>query len=194
MTMKILLLGPLREGLVKFMESFGDDVIQTAEQITLEDENLKLADFIVSFGYRHILNQSVIQYVRQRAINLHISYLPWNRGADPNLWSFLEDSPKGVTIHYLNEGIDTGDILAQEEVAFSTDDTLRTSYDRLCWCIENLFKKFWPCIRTGEMEAHPQPAGGSIHYKKDRAKYNYLLQAKGWDTPLLEILGKANKR
>lgn len=194
MTVKILFLGPLQEDLVKFMESFGDDVIQTEQGITLEDENLRQADFIVSYGYRHILNRLVIQSIEQRAINLHISYLPWNRGADPNLWSFLEDTPKGVTIHYLNEGIDTGDILVQEEVAYLAGDTLRTSYDRLSFSIENLFKKFWPFIRLGEWKAQPQPAGGSMHYKKDRVKYDYLLQAKGWETPVLEVLGKANKR
>ncbi|MCL0081308.1 hypothetical protein M1N64_03665 [Peptococcaceae bacterium] len=49
-----------------------------------------------------------------RAINLHISFLPWNRGADPNFWSFIENAPVGVSIHYLDEGIDTGDRKKQQ--------------------------------------------------------------------------------
>ena len=44
-----------------------------------------------------------------------MSYLPWNRGADPNFWSILEDTPKGVTIHIMDESIDTGDILYQKD-------------------------------------------------------------------------------
>ena len=38
---------------------------------------------------------------------MHISYLPFNRGAHPNYWSFKDNSPKGVTIHFIDNGIDT---------------------------------------------------------------------------------------
>jgi len=67
-----------------------------------------------------------------RAINLHPSLLPWNRGAHSNFWSFLEDTPKGVTIHIIDEGIDTGDILLQKKIKFDqSKETLRSSYGRL---------------------------------------------------------------
>ena len=81
----------------------------------LADNNIEM---IISYGYRHIIKKSIIEYVKGNIINLHISYLPWNRGADPNLWSFLENSPKGVTIHYIDEGIDTGDIITQKKIRF----------------------------------------------------------------------------
>ena len=59
----------------------------------------------------------MLDQINYRAINLHISYLPWNRGADPNLWSAV-GMPKGVTIHYINDGFDTGDILFQKAILF----------------------------------------------------------------------------
>ena len=63
---------------------------------------------------------------------MHISLLPWNRGYHPNIWSFLEDTPKGVTIHYINEGIDTGDIIVQKEIVIDEDkETLKSSYEIL---------------------------------------------------------------
>lgn len=51
-------------------------------------------------------------------LNLHISYLPWNRGANPNFWSFVENTKKGVTIHEIDEKLDKGKILLRKELEF----------------------------------------------------------------------------
>ena len=64
-------------------------------------------------------------------INIHISMLPWNCGADPNFWSWFYATPKGVSIHCIDSGIDTGGLLTQAEIMFPAGETLRTSYDRL---------------------------------------------------------------
>ncbi|OIO38079.1 MAG: formyl transferase, partial [Candidatus Omnitrophica bacterium CG1_02_49_16] len=146
--------------------------------------------FIVSFGYRHILPLGVLQCYLKRAINIHISYLPWNRGADPNLWSFLEDTPKGVSIHYLTEKIDAGDILCQEEIRFGLEETLRSSYDRLVQNAMKLFMCYWPEVRGGHMKAVPQNGRGSFHLKQDVEMYRHLL-SRGWETPVRELIGKA---
>ena len=73
---------------------------------------------------------------------MHISFLPYNKGADPNLWSYLENSPKGVTIHKIDKGINTGDILLQKEVQDNIEtDTLKTSFNRLIDEIVILFNE-----------------------------------------------------
>ena len=128
----------------------------------------------------------------RRAINLHISCLPWNRGADPNLWSFLDDTPKGVTIHFLDEGLDTGPIMAQEEVDFGVGATLKSSYDDLSRKIEELFIRLWPSIRLGKIHAREQPPGGSFHHRKDRGTVEHLLYS-GWDTPVADLIGRAKE-
>jgi methionyl-tRNA formyltransferase len=142
------------------MKDFGDEVVQTEDKITGDSPVLDNTEFLVSYRYRHILKPDVLDRFPRRVINLHISCLPWNRGCHPNVWSFIEDSQKGVTIHYIDPGVDTGDILAQEEVQFSSTETLRTSYNTLSARIEELFKRTWPDIRSGRMEARPQPPGG----------------------------------
>ena len=125
----------------------GCEVIESldpVDRVLLEKNHI---NFIVSFGCRHIIKKSVLEYLPDRVINLHISYLPWNRGADPNLWSFLEDTPKGVSIHYIDEGIDTGDIIIQKRVSLDEDsETLATSYNKLEMSIIDLFKEIWPNI------------------------------------------------
>tara|TARA_B110000114_G_scaffold175747_1_gene205618 strand:- start:930 stop:1169 length:240 start_codon:yes stop_codon:yes gene_type:complete len=51
-------------------------------------------------------------------LNLHISYLPFNKGTHPNFWSFAENTPSGVTIHKINKKIDSGNIIYQKILDF----------------------------------------------------------------------------
>jgi len=185
--MHILFLSP-HIHLIDYLQSYGDEVTQTIEPLT--DEILQDKDFIISYGYRHIIKKPVLDRFENRAINLHISYLPWNRGADPNLWSFLDGTPKGVTVHFLDEGIDTGDIIAQRYLKYDFDDTLRTFYDKLSVCIEDMFRKVWPYIREGKARRYKQ---GTYHNSKDKEKYKHLL-VDGWDTKVRDVIGRGTIR
>ena len=75
----------------------------------------KSYDLIISFGYNKILKKNILEKISRPPINLHISYLPYNRGAYPNFWSFIKETPKGVSIHEINEGIDKGGIIARKK-------------------------------------------------------------------------------
>ncbi|WP_431811456.1 formyltransferase family protein [Lysinibacillus sp. FW12] len=185
--MKILFLGPYREVFFNKLQENNDEVYRTEEKISLEYVKLNKFDLVISYGYRHIISKDIINYLQNRIINLHISYLPWNRGADPNFWSFIDDTIKGVTIHLIDEGIDTGNIIVQKEVTFKGDFTLRESYNILIDEIENLFYEYWTTIRSGNFKTMSQSIKeGSVHYKKDRDKYNDLL-VNGWDTPVSKL-------
>ena len=187
--MRVLLLGPLRAHMVEFLESFGDDVTTSEKRVVAESVILESIDFIVSYGYTHILEPEVLERFPRRIVNLHIALLPWNRGTDPNLWSFLEDTPKGVSIHYVDRGVDTGELLAQREVEFDERETLRTSYDKLSATIEDLFREVWPEIRAGSRGSEPQRGKGSHHRAKDRKAVEHLL-TEGWDTPVSKLAGR----
>ncbi len=166
-----------------------ESVIDTARPIDSAFVIERDIGFIVSYGYRHILSAEVLACVPDRAINLHIALLPWNRGADPNLWSFIDNTPKGVTIHYIDSGIDTGDIIVQREVTIESCSTLATSYQQLSEAIEDLFKDNWETIRTGRCGRTPQTGSGSYHSRADRAAVQGRLE-NGWDT-LTESLSAA---
>ena len=141
---KILFLGNDTSPLLKWLISVEGFVLQTSDKITTELIRSNNINFIVSYGYQYILGKDILDLLPDRAINLHVSYLPFNRGADSNFWSFVENTPKGVTIHYLDEGIDTGDVIVQERVEFDTkQETLATSYEKLQLTIQDLFKKNW---------------------------------------------------
>ena len=184
---KILFLGPEDSSLLAWLQGQGERVIQTSDKVTTKFLNDEELTFLISYGYRHILGKEVLSKFPDRAINLHISYLPWNRGADPNLWSFVEDSPKGVTIHYLDEGVDTGDIIVQKKMEFDSDsETLATSYEKLQSAMQKLFKLNWNEVRNGSCKRKKQIGQGSSHRLKDKDSVCRLL-TDGWNTPVFVV-------
>lgn len=188
--MKVLLLGEKCSLINDFLLSSGHDTYIYTDKLSKDDT--EGYDFIISFGYRHIIRQEIIDLFPDKIINMHISLLPYNKGADPNLWSYLENSPKGVTIHKIDKGLDTGDIILQKKVQGDIEnDTLKTSYDRLIQEIVKLFADNAEDILNNKITAHKQQGTGSIHYLKDKEKYIYLLESAGYDTPVKELAGKA---
>ena len=189
--MRVFLLGPERQSLTEFFANNGDAVQFFDGRINVDMAIVKEADWLISYGYRYLICNEVLNKFDLQAVNLHISYLPWNRGADPNLWSFLEDTPKGVTIHRLERSLDTGEIIAQKEVVFDYDkETLRSSYEKLTKEIETLFFISWDSLQKGLISSWTQQSGGSFHKSCDKEKYLHLL-IQGWDTPIRSLIGKA---
>ena len=183
--MKILFLGYEKCRPLKFLKE-RYDVFQTSDRIIKSE--IERFDYIISYGYKHILKKDFLLRAKNKVINLHISYLPWNRGTHPNFWSFVDDTPKGVTIHYIDEGIDTGDILVQKEVFFDEkEDNLEKTYYRLKNEIEDLFIESWDSIVEGNLEPFSQCGEGSFHTKKDKNK------CLGWKTPIEEIKKMKNR-
>lgn len=189
--MNLLWLGPEREYLISWLTERGHKVTRTETPLDARSFQFSDVDWLISYGYRHILKPDLLALFPGRAINLHIALLPWNRGADPNLWSFLENTPKGVTIHRLDAGVDTGEILVQKEIFFTArSETLATSYQILSQTIEELFCETWNQISTGKMQSYRQPVGGTFHKARDKEKFDLLL-SQGWNTPIENLVGKA---
>ena len=127
---------------------------------------------VISYNYRYIVQKNMIDAVHGRIINLHTSMLPWNRGASPNLWSVIDNTPKGVTIHVMDEGLDTGDILLQKELNFDEErDTLRSSYERLNQEIVKLLQDNWEYIYERDWRPNKQVGDGSKHTMKDLQEF-----------------------
>jgi methionyl-tRNA formyltransferase len=94
--------------------------------------------------------------------------LPYNRGAYPNVWSIVDDTPAGVSLHYVDEGIDKGDIVAQRRVPVAAADTGESLYRKLEEASLTLFRETWPAIRSGHAPRHPQnPSDGTSHRVRD---------------------------
>jgi methionyl-tRNA formyltransferase len=188
--MNILFIGYKENQLIDFLkkENF---VVVTADKVNVDF--VKQFDYVISYGYLHIIKKDVIDACKNGIINLHIAYLPYNRGFHPNFWSFIEGTPKGVTIHFIDEGVDTGDILFQKEVVFNSDeDTLEKTYDRLRKEMEILFMQNWDNIINKNYHIKIQPEIGTFHYKKNIDKY-WDSMPDGWGTKIEDVINM-NKR
>ena len=115
----------------------------------------------VMFGY--ILRPELLECFPRGCINLHPAYLPYNRGAHPNVWPIVDGTPAGVTLHEIDSGVDTGPILAQEEVEVAPEDTAETLYERLMSASFQLFEKNWQLLKSGSLKAMAQEGEGTIH-------------------------------
>ena len=179
--MEILLLSPYPETLIPAICRDQETQVTSTD---LEVSDCPDAEFIIVYGYKHILREPLLSKYSGRIINLHVSLLPWNRGYDPNFWSWLEDTPKGITIHQVDSGIDTGPILIQESSNLGGEgETLRTSYWKLRRQIEDLFSRSWLDILSGKIQPQAQKGLGSFHLAKDRLPY-FTKMPLGWDTPV----------
>ena len=75
------------------------------------------------------------------------------------MWSVLDGTPAGVTIHYIDAGVDTGDIVAQERVELLDEWTLEEAYDRLQEAMVALFEAHWPAIKVSDQRPPPATPG-----------------------------------
>lgn len=149
-------------------------------------------DIIIAAFWGYILKKELLQIPKKGAINFHPGYLPYNRGMNPNVWPLIENTPAGVSIHYIDEGIDSGDIIARKRVQILPTDTAGDIYDRTLLEIVTLFKGIWPGIKDGTAKRIPQKKMKEIpifHLLKDVDKLDKVdLEKKYTGKELIDLL------
>ena len=142
------------------------------------------ADIMVVVAFGQILPKEVLDMTPYGCINVHASLLPAWRGAAPIQWSILAgDKVTGVTTMQMDEGLDTGDMLLQKEIAIEPDETGGSLFDKLAQdgaalCVETLAQ-----LEAGTIK--PVPQG------KTTTPYAKMLDKKmgriDWSKPAAEI-------
>ncbi len=135
----------------------------------LEEMRLLEADIAVVAAYGKILPPSVLEEPRFGCINVHASLLPKYRGADPIRRCLLDgEETTGVTIMQMAEGLDTGDILLQEEIRILPDDNYETLHDRLAFLGGELLLEALDRISKGKITRTVQDDAQSSYAEKTR--------------------------
>jgi methionyl-tRNA formyltransferase len=146
-------------------------------------ENLQ-PDVAVVMAYGQILPRTVLEAPRLGCLNLHASLLPRHRGASPIQAALLAgDAESGVTVMYMDEGLDTGDILLHERVTLSPQETGGSLHDRLADLAPAALQRALDLLIAGNAPRIPQDASLATHSGK-------LERADGviaWDQPAVEI-------
>jgi methionyl-tRNA formyltransferase len=113
-------------------------------------------DYVICVHFPYVVPSDVLSIPRSGFLNLHPAYLPFNRGWHTASWALLDKTPIGATLHFMDSGIDTGDIVRRRRVQVSPGDTAHTLYQRLLAAELELFKRAWPNLVSGSFRRKRQ--------------------------------------
>lgn len=132
-------------------------------------------DIGISAYYGYILKKEVLDLFPIGVVNLHGALLPWCRGRNPNVWTIMDNAPAGVTLHFMDSGVDTGSILAQREVDLTPNMTAEDLYRKMEQTILALFFEKFPDILGGRITPQPQSKEkGTFHLASELDKLKKL--------------------
>ena len=168
--------------------------VYTTEEINSPEWIAKIAainpDIIFSFYYRKMIGREILDLPRVGAFNLHGSYLPYYRGRCPVNWVIINGEKKtGVTLHYMIEKPDAGELSGKKPVVIDISDTAKTLYDKLCEAAKELLDEVLPLIKKGQIPRQKQdlkegsyyggrrPEDGRIDWKKSADEIYNLIRA-----------------
>ena len=191
MKKKIIFLGynSQKTNLIKFLRD-KKNVVRVIGNREIDKQAIKKADLIISFGYRRIIKSNQIKFSKRPIINLHISYLPYNKGSHPNFWSFVENTPKGVTIHEIDKKIDNGPIIARKKIIFKNQKnlTFKNTHEFLIKQIEKLFIQNYVKIISGNYLTKKISSKGTFHKSSQLPK-----NMKMWNIKIFDYLNNYTK-
>ncbi len=135
-------------------------VLQPEKIREIKDTLVQLnPDLFCVVAYGKILPKDILDIPKKGSINVHGSLLPKYRGAAPIQWSVLNgDKKTGITTMYMDEGMDTGDIILQEEVEIGENETTGELWERLSKTGANLLVKTLEKIENGTAPRKKQPS------------------------------------
>jgi len=112
----------------------------------------------------NILKGEILYIPRIGWLNFHPSFLPFNRGKNPNFWCLIDETKCGISLQFIDEGVDTGDIIAQREINVDWEDTGKTVYEKCLEEIVDLFKENCENIKKNQLKRIKQKSKeGSYH-------------------------------
>jgi len=119
-------------------------------------------DLIYCVGWTQLLRRELLAIPRLGCIGFHASLLPKYRGRAPVNWAIIRgETESGNTMMLLDDGVDTGYIIAQRRFAIDLDDTCATVYDKVAASEVDMIRETMPLIRAGRMPRRPQDHGAA---------------------------------
>ncbi len=154
------------------------------EPAAVEQARSLRPDVIVVMAYGQILPGELLRVPAMACLNLHASLLPRHRGAAPIQAALSEgDARTGVTVMYIDEGLDTGDILLRKELPILRRDTAGSLHDRLALLAPAALADALALLQAGNAPREPQDAAAATYSPK-------LTRESGrvdWSAPQVQI-------
>ena len=124
-------------------------------------------DLLFTAFYPKIFRRPLLAIAPEGSVNLHFAPLPRYRGSFPGAWAIINGERRhGVTLHYMNSGVDSGDVIDQEPVDISPDDTGFSLYEKCQEAGLVLVRRAWPKLASGTAESTPQSKAHALYYDR----------------------------
>lgn len=120
-------------------------------------------DYLACFYFDYVLDDRFLNLPSVDTINVHPGFLPYNKGFYYYVWSVLDGTPAGVSVHRMNSVADAGDLYAQAQVQVTPQDTGDTLYRKHEDAAVALFRATLPTILDGSYRGHVQRNPGTRH-------------------------------
>jgi methionyl-tRNA formyltransferase len=141
-------------------------------------------EVIVVMAYGQVLPRSVLEIPRIACLNLHASLLPRHRGASPIQAAIVaDDSESGISVMYMDEGLDTGDVLLQRPLEIAADETGGSLHDRLAAIAPNVLHEALAQLQAGTAARIPQDASTATYAPKLEREHGRI----DWKEPAILI-------
>lgn len=122
-----------------------------------------------------IIKTPLLEFPKEGFINTHPSLLPFNRGKHYNFWALVEQVPFGVTLHFAEESVDTGDIVTQRPIPYDWEDSGGSLHSKAIEATISLFKDSYPEIRQLNIQRRKQTLDkGSFHLGKELGPASHI--------------------
>ena len=130
---------------------------------------------LVLAWWPNIIGEEILSLPLVSTINMHPSFLPHGRGKNYNFWALVEQSKFGVTLHEVNPGIDSGNIISQKEITYDWTDNGGSLYRKALAAVPQLWKSQYDSIRNGEYPTESQDlTAGSFHLGNEMEQMSTL--------------------
>jgi len=128
-------------------------------------------DFGLAIGWYYLVPKAVRDLFPKGVAGIHASLLPKYRGGAPLVWALINGEEKtGVTLFYFDDGVDTGDVIAQRDFPILETDTISTLYDKAANASSKLLREIVPMIRSGLANRIPQAHEQASTYPQRKPK------------------------
>lgn len=154
-------------------------------QETFDELKKYEADIFVVAAYGRIIPKNILELPKYGCINVHASLLPKYRGAAPIQWAVINgDEKSGVCIMQMDEGLDTGDIIAEAELKLDKKETSESLFKKLSVLGADTLVETLEHIEAGGIEPRPQPKDSTTSYARMITKNDGLID---WNESAVKI-------
>lgn len=135
-------------------------------------------DLVISIYFNQHIKKKLLKIPTRGSINIHPSLLPRDRGLMPYVWQlYNKDKESGITVHYINEKFDEGDIILQRKVKISKGDSIATLYYKCCLVGKEILVKSIEGIKNGNIKPRKQNKNGTYHlFPSNKVMLNLFLR------------------